>query len=116
MATGFPFRNKALLPRYEAALRAVLREAEDVRRAGAAALDLAWVAAGVFDGHFELGLSEWDVAAGALLVTEAGGTVTDWDGGDGYLTGDILAGSPEAHAALLRMVGDGDLATASPYA
>jgi myo-inositol-1(or 4)-monophosphatase len=116
LATGFPFRNKDLLPRYEAALRAVLREVEDVRRAGAAALDLAWVAAGVFDGHFELGLSVWDVAAGALLVSEAGGAVTDWDGGDGYLTGDILAGSPAAHAALLRMVGGVDLATASPSA
>jgi myo-inositol-1(or 4)-monophosphatase len=104
MATGFPFRSKDLLPRHQAALRAVLREVEDVRRAGAAALDLAWVAAGVFDGHFELGLSVWDVAAGALLVSEAGGIVTDWEGGDGYLTGDILAGSPEAHLALVRMV------------
>ena len=103
VATGFPFRRKHLLPRHLAALRRVLEEAEDVRRAGAASLDLAWVAAGVFDGFFELGLSVWDVAAGALLVREAGGVVADWDGGDGYLGGDILAGSPATHAALLRI-------------
>ncbi len=103
VATGFPFRAKHLLPRHSAALRQVLEEVEDVRRAGAAALDLAWVAAGVFDGFFELGLKVWDVAAGALLVREAGGIVTDWDGSDGFLGGDILAGSTATHAALLRI-------------
>ena len=110
VGTGFPFRAKHLLPRHSAVLRRVLEEVEDVRRAGAAALDLAWVAAGVFDGFFELGLKVWDVAAGALLVREAGGLVTDWDGGDGFLGGDILAGSPVTHASLLRIardVGDG---------
>jgi len=103
VATGFPFRSKHLIPQHLAALRRVLEEAEDGRRAGAASLDLAWVAAGVFDGFFELGLHVWDVAAGALLVREAGGIVTDWGGGDGYLGGDILAGSPSTHAALLRI-------------
>jgi myo-inositol-1(or 4)-monophosphatase len=103
VATGFPFRTKDLLPRHLAALTAALHGTQDVRRAGAASLDLAWVAAGVFDGYFELGLSVWDVAAGALLVREAGGVVTDWDGGDGYLSGDIIAGSPATHAALLRI-------------
>ncbi len=101
VSTGFPFRAKHLLPRHLGALRRVLEEAEDVRRPGAASLDLAWVAAGVFDGFFELGLSVWDVAAGALLIREAGGIVTDWNGGDGYLAGDILAGSPQTHEALL---------------
>jgi myo-inositol-1(or 4)-monophosphatase len=104
VATGFPFRVKHLLPRYAPALRRVLEEAEDARRAGAAALDLAWVAAGVFDGFFELGLSVWDVAAGALLVREAGGVVTDWEGGDGFLGCDIVAGSPATHAALLAIM------------
>jgi myo-inositol-1(or 4)-monophosphatase len=63
-------------------------------------LDLAWTACGVFDGFFELGLAPWDVAAGGLLVQEAGGVVSDWTGGDGWLGGDILAGSPPVHAAL----------------
>jgi myo-inositol-1(or 4)-monophosphatase len=108
VATGFPFRNKHLMPRHAAALNAVLLRTEDVRRAGAAALDLAWVASGVFDGYFELGLSIWDVAAGALLVQEAGGVVSDWGGGDGYLSGDILAGSPATHAELLRIVRGAD--------
>ena len=102
VATGFPFRHKDLLPRYLPAFETVLREAEDLRRAGAAALDLAWVAAAVFDGFFELGLSVWDVAAGGLLVQEAGGLVTDWDGRSAYLGGDVLAGSPATHRLLRR--------------
>jgi myo-inositol-1(or 4)-monophosphatase len=102
VATGFPFRNKGLLPRYLPTMHAVLERAEDLRRAGAASLDLAWVAAGVFDGFFELGLSVWDVAAGGLLVEEAGGVVTDWSGGSGYLEGHVLAGSPPVHRMLLE--------------
>ena len=76
---------------------------EDLRRVGAASLDLAGRAEGVFDGFFELGLGPWDVAAGALLVREAGGVVTDWvgDAGPGC-GGNILAGPPAVHAALLR--------------
>jgi myo-inositol-1(or 4)-monophosphatase len=108
VSTGFPFRAKHLLPRHLAALRQVLEQAEDVRRPGAASLDLAWVAAGVFDGFFELGLSVWDVAAGALLIREAGGVVTDWTGGPGFLAGDILGGSPHTHAALLRIAAKAD--------
>lgn len=104
VATGFPFRHKERLPVYLEAFRAALRAFEDLRRPGAASLDLAWVAAGVFDGFFELGLSAWDVAAGALLIEEAGGVVTDWSGGSDYLSGDILAGSPAVHAALLGLV------------
>jgi myo-inositol-1(or 4)-monophosphatase len=103
VGTGFPFRRKDLLPRYLLTMSAALRRFEDLRRPGAAALDLAWVAAGVFDGFFELALSPWDVAAGALLIEEAGGVVTDWDGGPGYLSGDILAGPPAVHAELLRL-------------
>jgi myo-inositol-1(or 4)-monophosphatase len=101
VATGFPFRDRSLWPRYRPAFERIVAGVEDLRRAGAASLDLAWVAAGVFDGFFELHLSEWDVAAGALLVEEAGGVVTDWAGGPGYLGGDILAGSPATHALLV---------------
>ena len=101
VATGFPFRRKERLPRYLEVMTAALERFEDLRRPGAACLDLAWTACGVFDGFFELGLSAWDVAAGGLLVSEAGGVVSDWGGGDGWLSGDILAGSPGVHAELL---------------
>jgi myo-inositol-1(or 4)-monophosphatase len=106
VGTGFPFRRKERVPRYLEAFRAAFGVFEDLRRPGAAALDLAWVADGTFDGFFELGLSPWDMAAGALLIREAGGVVTDWGGGDGWMAaGDILAGSPEVHAALRDVVG-----------
>ena len=101
VATALPFRDRSILPRYLPVLEAVFDRVEDIRRPGAAALDLAWVAAGVFDGYFELNLSVWDVAAGALLVQEAGGVVTDWDGGSNYLSGNVMAGSPATHAVLL---------------
>jgi myo-inositol-1(or 4)-monophosphatase len=103
VGTGFPFRRKDLLPRYLRTFEAALSRFEDLRRPGAAALDLAWAAAGVFDGFFELALAPWDVAAGGLLIEEAGGVVTDWDGGDGWLRGDIVAGSPAVHEALLSL-------------
>jgi myo-inositol-1(or 4)-monophosphatase len=83
-------------------LETVFARVEDIRRPGAAALDLSWVAAGVFDGYFELNLSPWDVAAGALLVEESGGVVTDWEGGSTYMSGDVLAGSPRTHPVLLE--------------
>ena len=101
VATGFPFRHPEQVPRYLRAFDEAFQRFEDLRRVGAAALDLAWVADGTFDGFFELGLSSWDVAAGALLIREAGGLVSDWDGGDGWLgSGNILAGSPAMHGAL----------------
>jgi myo-inositol-1(or 4)-monophosphatase len=103
VATGFPFRRKERLPRYFAAMQAALETFEDLRRPGAACLDLAWTASGVFDGFFELGLAPWDVAAGALLVREAGGIVTDWAGGSNYLSGDILAAPPRVHGELARI-------------
>jgi myo-inositol-1(or 4)-monophosphatase len=105
-ATGFPFRAKAdRLDEYLPVFEAALRRFEDLRRAGSASLELAWTAAGVFDGYFEQALGPWDVAAGALLVREAGGVVTDWSGDDrAWLTsGDIVAGSPALHAALLEL-------------
>ena len=105
VSTGFPFRHKDLLPRYEHALGAALRGFEDLRRVGAASLDLCWTAEGVFDGFFELHLGPWDVAAGGIIVREAGGVVTDWAGNDrSWLrSGNILAGPPAVHAELLRI-------------
>jgi len=104
VATGFPFRNKKLLHRYLAMFGQALERFEDLRRAGAAALDLAWCAASTFDGFFELGLNTWDVAAGALLVREVGGRVSDWSGGNTWIeTGDILAGTPVVHEVLLKL-------------
>jgi myo-inositol-1(or 4)-monophosphatase len=104
VATGFPFKQKHKLPRYEPVLRGALRVFEDLRRAGAAALDLSWTASGVLDGFFELGLAPWDVAAGAAIVLEAGGRVSDWSGGSGWLrSGDILAGPPGVHEALVEL-------------
>jgi myo-inositol-1(or 4)-monophosphatase len=103
VGTGFPFRRKHILPRYLAVFEACFERFEDLRRPGAAALDLAWVAAGAFEGFFELGLAPWDVAAGALLIEEAGGAVSDWQGGSDYLGGDILAGSAAVHAELLEI-------------
>jgi myo-inositol-1(or 4)-monophosphatase len=104
-ATGFPFRRKDLLDRYLAVFGASLARFEDLRRPGSAALDLAWVAAGVFDGFFELSLGPWDVAAGGLLIQEAGGLVTDWSGDAmAWLeSGDILAGPPAVHGELRRL-------------
>lgn len=104
VATGFPFRNKSLLTRYLPAMHDALERFEDLRRAGSAALDLAWTASSGFDGFFELGLKTWDVAAGAGLVLEVGGVVTDWSGGDAWIeSGDILAASPAVHEALLQI-------------
>lgn len=106
-ATGFPFRAKAdRLDEYLPVFEAALRRFEDLRRAGSASLDLAWTAAGVFDGYFEQALGTWDVAAGALLVREAGGVVTDWSGDErAWLTsGDIVAGPASIHAEVLGLI------------
>jgi myo-inositol-1(or 4)-monophosphatase len=104
VATGFPFRNKQRLPLYQPVMEGALQRFEDLRRAGAAALDLAWTAAGTFDGYFELNLNTWDVAAGAALVIEVGGRVSDWSGGDSWVeTGDILAAAPAVHEVLLEL-------------
>lgn len=107
VATGFPFRRKdeATLARYLSAFRGALLMFEDLRRAGAASLDLAYAAAGAFDGFFELNLALWDIAAGALLVREAGGVVTDWAGDERavFESGCILAGAPRWHEVMLEI-------------
>jgi len=106
LATGFPFKAHRLLDPYLAIFRDVFLQCKAVRRPGAAALDLAYTAAGLFDGFFEFQLSAWDVAAGSLLVEEAGGTITDMDGGSDFLDcGDVVCGSPGVHRELLEVVG-----------
>ena len=105
IGTGFPFRELGRLDKYLDMLRAVTRNCAGVRRPGAAALDLAWVAAGRTDGFWELGLSAWDMAAGALLVREAGGLVGDLEGGDAFLEkGEIIAAAPKVFDSLLKLL------------
>ena len=107
LATGFPFRRPAETDRYLRAFRELFLRASDMRRAGSAALDLAYVAAGRVDGFWEMGLSPWDIAAGELLVLEAGGRVSDWRGGPGHReTGWITAGGPETHRFLVSVLAD----------
>lgn len=105
-ATGFPFRRKDLIDGYLAVFSAAMRSLEDLRRIGGASLDLSWTANGVFDGYFELALGPWDVAAGGLLVREAGGVVTDWAGDEkAWLgTGNIVAAAPAVHEFLLDLI------------
>ncbi|WP_421621391.1 inositol monophosphatase family protein [Alkalilimnicola ehrlichii] len=105
LGTGFPFKNPRLLDPYMAMFRDVSRRASDLRRAGSAALDLAYVAAGRLDGFWELGLQPWDMAAGALMVKEAGGLVGDVTGGERHMqTGHVVAGNPKLFADLLRTI------------
>ena len=102
LATGFPFRELGRLDRYLRTFDAFARSTAGIRRAGSAALDLAYVACGRYDGFWEIGLSRWDIAAGCLLVEEAGGVVTDVSGGNGFLaSGDLLAAGAVVHAAML---------------
>ena len=105
LATGFPFRAQEYVETYVRIFTDVIRVSKGVRRAGSAALDLAYTAAGVFDGFFEMHLSPWDVAAGSLLVTEAGGIVTDFSGGQRWLErGNIVGATPGAHAELMKII------------
>jgi myo-inositol-1(or 4)-monophosphatase len=94
LATGFAFQLGERFKIYSKALESTFYRAKGIRRAGSAALDLAHVAAGIYDGFFELGLKKWDMAAGVLLVQEAGGLISDWQGGDGWFEGgDVIAGN-----------------------
>lgn len=106
LATGFPFRAHRGIDLYLECFREVFLSVRAIRRCGSAALDLAYVACGIYDGFFEFRLSAWDVAAGAVLIREAGGVVTDLDGGDDFLrSGNILAGRARVHAHLREIVG-----------
>lgn len=103
LGTGFPFRAKEHFPAFQNMFADFFNQASDIRRAGSAALDLAYVAAGRLDAFWEIGLQPWDMAAGALLIREAGGLIGDFSGNDKYLqTGNIVAGNPKIFADLIR--------------
>jgi myo-inositol-1(or 4)-monophosphatase len=105
LATGFPFRNREVLDKYLLIFKELFSYCHGIRRAGSAALDFAWLAAGAIDGFYEYGLSPWDVAAGAILIREAGGVVTDFSGGDQWMDpGNIVAGTPGVHRDILEII------------
>ena len=105
VCTGFPPRQHQHLDAQFAISRALLREADDLRRTGSAALDLAYVAAGRLDGYFEPGLQPWDMAAGCLLVREAGGKYCDFAGRDGLpASGNLVAGNHHITAAMVKVI------------
>ena len=107
VGTGFPFREFANVDDYLRMLKNVMAGTAGLRRPGAAALDLAWVAAGRFDAFFEMGLSPWDMAAGALLVREAGGLVADFGGNEGFLeSGRVVAANGKIFAAFLKLLNE----------
>ena len=102
IGTGFPFRDGSYLDTYLAMMKAMITQTAGLRRPGAAALDLAYVAAGFYDGFWEVGLNPWDVAAGSLLVLEAGGLIGDLDGDSDYLFGgQVIAANPKIFAQMV---------------
>jgi myo-inositol-1(or 4)-monophosphatase len=103
IGTGFPFRDGSHLDTYLRMMKAMVQQAAGLRRPGAAALDLAYVAAGFYDGFFEIGLNPWDVAAGSLLVLEAGGLIGDLAGEGDYLRGgQVIAATPKVFAQMVQ--------------
>ncbi len=105
LATGFPFRASKHLDLYLRSFRRIFLETGAIRRAGSAALDLAYTACGRVGGFWEMALSPWDMAAGALLIQEAGGVVSDFFGESSYLSnGHIAAGNPEIHRQMVKLL------------
>jgi myo-inositol-1(or 4)-monophosphatase len=105
LGTGFPYKNQQHLDAYLNMFRALIVDTAGIRRPGSAALDLAYVAAGRLDGFWEIGLNAWDMAAGVLLIHEAGGLVGDLAGGHSYLeNGNIVAATPKLFPAMLREI------------
>ena len=105
IGTGFPFRHPQHLECYLETFKAIYPHVSDIRRAGAAALDLAYVASGRLDGHWEIGLNSWDIAAGALMVKEAGGFIGDFSGRNKYLeTGNVVAGNSDVYKQILKKI------------
>ncbi|MES2181697.1 MAG: inositol monophosphatase family protein [Pseudomonadota bacterium] len=103
VGTGFPFRDFTHLDTYLDMLKDMIKKTTGIRRPGSAALDLAYVAAGWYDGFWEIGLSTWDIAAGGLIVQEAGGIVGDFEGNESWLkTGNIVAANPKIFAQMLQ--------------
>lgn len=105
LGTGFPFKDQQHLDTYMETFKALFPMTAGIRRPGSAALDLAYVAAGRMDGFWEIGLNDWDMAAGALLVKEAGGLIGDFAGGDDFLeTGNVVAGTPKVFKEILQTI------------
>ena len=104
VATAFPFRQRGMMSMYTGIFSDVFKKVEDIRRYGAASLDLAWVAAGRMDAYFEIGLKPWDVAAGALLVREAGGVVQDFKGNDAVEHSHSILAAPYKLMTPLRQI------------
>jgi myo-inositol-1(or 4)-monophosphatase len=105
IATGFPYYDFQQMEAYINVLKQLLKSTHGLRRMGSAAVDMAYVACGRFEGFFEYGLHAWDIAAGILLVKEAGGQVVDFKGGDDYLFGEsIISGNAEIHKDLLKLI------------
>ncbi len=105
VGTGFPFRKGDNLKRYLQMFETIMQSCAGLRRPGAAALDLCYVAAGYYDGFFETGLSPWDVAAGSLLITEAGGLIGNFTGEPDYLfQREVVAGNPRIYAQLVQIL------------
>ncbi len=105
IGTGFPYRDLHLVENYLKMFEYLMHNTHGVRRPGSAAYDLCCTAAGRFDGFYEYALNAWDVAAASLIIKEAGGVISDWEGGDDWLFGQrILAGNEEIHAFLLKTV------------
>ena len=105
LGTGFPFKSQQHLDAYLDMFRALFPRTAGIRRPGAAALDLAYVASGRLDGFWEIGLSVWDMAAGVLLIQEAGGISSDFVGGHDYLeNGNLVAGNPKVFAEILKAI------------
>ena len=103
LATGFPYKDMKNLNLWSECFQSLLPETSGVRRAGSAALDLAWVAAGRYDGFWEFELNAWDIAAGVLLVQEAGGMVSEVDGGRDHMqSGNIMAANSAIYRKMLR--------------
>lgn len=103
IGTGFPFRDGSYLETYLSMMRAMIMHTAGIRRPGAAALDLAYVAAGFYDGFWEVGLNPWDVAAGSLLILEAGGLIGDLAGEGDYLhSGQVIAANPKIFAQMVK--------------
>ena len=104
VATAFPFRQRGMMTVYTGIFSDVFKKIEDIRRNGVASLDLAWVAAGRMDAYFEIGLKPWDVAGGALLVREAGGVVTDFEGNDAVEASHSILAAPYKLMTPLRKI------------
>lgn len=105
IGTGFPFRKQQHLNSYLSMFKAVFTDCSDIRRAGSAALDLAYVASGRLDGFWEIGLNQWDMAAGILLIQEAGGVATDFSFKDKYMeSGNLIVGNPKVHQHIYKAI------------